>query len=46
MPRPTTGRRPSGAGFICEPATLEGATDITGLGGWRAWLASCASDPV
>ena len=46
MPRPTTGRRPSGAGFICEPATLEGATDIAGLGGWRAWLASCASDPV
>jgi allophanate hydrolase len=27
-------------GFICEPAALEGATDITGYGGWRAWLAS------
>ncbi|HGP6117863.1 TPA: hypothetical protein ACLNXZ_003718, partial [Vibrio cholerae O1] len=33
-------------GFICEEGALAGATDITGLGGWRAWLASCASDPV
>lgn len=27
-------------GFICEAAGLEGATDITGFGGWRAYLAS------
>ena len=25
--------------FICEPAALEGATDITHLGGWRAYIA-------
>lgn len=25
-------------GFICEPAALEGATDITRFGGWRAYL--------
>ncbi|SIR02330.1 allophanate hydrolase [Sphaerotilus natans] len=33
-------------GFICEPAALEGATDITRFGGWRAWLTACASHPV
>ncbi len=27
-------------GFICEPAGLAGATDITAFGGWRAYLAS------
>jgi len=27
-------------GFICEPAELEGATDITHFGGWRAYLQS------
>lgn len=27
-------------GFICEPRGVEGATDITHLGGWRAYLAS------
>jgi allophanate hydrolase len=27
-------------GFLCEPAALAGATDITASGGWRAWLAS------
>ena len=27
-------------GFICEGYGLEGATDITACGGWRAWLAS------
>lgn len=27
-------------GFICEGLGLEGATDITEYGGWRAWLAS------
>ena len=26
-------------GFICEPAGLTGATDITALGGWRNYLA-------
>jgi allophanate hydrolase len=27
-------------GFTCEPVALEGATDITDFGGWRAYLAS------
>jgi allophanate hydrolase len=27
-------------GFICEPIGLEGATEITSFGGWRAYLAS------
>ena len=27
-------------GFLCESAGLEGATDITTFGGWRAWLDS------
>lgn len=26
-------------GFVCEPAGLSGATDITALGGWRNYLA-------
>lgn len=26
-------------GFVCEGYGLEGATDITRFGGWRAWLA-------
>jgi allophanate hydrolase len=26
------------SGFICEGYGLQGATDITGYGGWRAWL--------
>lgn len=29
----------SEAGFICEAGGLDGATDITGDGGWRAYLA-------
>jgi allophanate hydrolase len=29
-------------GFICEPAALEGAVDITAHGGWRAYRASSA----
>ncbi|MEP7057647.1 MAG: allophanate hydrolase [Caldimonas sp.] len=29
-------------GFLCEAHALEGATDITAHGGWRAWLASRA----
>jgi len=27
------------SGFVCESAGLEGASDITHLGSWRAWLA-------
>ena len=27
-------------GFVCEPAALEGAKDISQYGGWRAYLAS------
>lgn len=26
------------SGFICEGYGLQGATDITAYGGWRAWL--------
>ncbi len=29
-------------GFVCEPAALAGATDISHFGGWRAYLASRA----
>ena len=29
-------------GFICEGIGIEGATDITHFGGWRAWLAAGA----
>ncbi|HVK30322.1 MAG TPA: hypothetical protein VM575_18430 [Nocardioides sp.] len=32
------------SGFVCEPIGLEGARDITGYGGWRAYLAGI--DPV
>ena len=28
------------SGFICEPAGLSGAQDISAFGGWRAWLKS------
>ncbi|MCX5209323.1 allophanate hydrolase [Kitasatospora sp. NBC_00240] len=28
------------AGFLCEPAALAGAEDITGYGGWRGYLAA------
>ena len=27
-------------GFLCEPIALEGATDISHLGGWRSYIAS------
>jgi allophanate hydrolase len=27
-------------GFICEPAALDGAPDISACGGWRAYMAS------
>jgi len=29
-------------GFVAEPRALTGATDITDLGGWRAFIASRA----
>lgn len=29
-------------GFVCEPAGLEGAVDITDHGGWRRWLERAA----
>lgn len=32
-------------GFLCEPLALEGATDISALGGWRAYMASRAGGP-
>ncbi|MCX7229980.1 MAG: allophanate hydrolase [Burkholderiales bacterium] len=27
-------------GFLCEPHALEGAREVTGFGGWRAYIAS------
>jgi allophanate hydrolase len=27
-------------GFVAEPRALDGAADITNLGGWRAYIAS------
>ena len=27
-------------GFVCEPYALEGAKEISHLGGWRAYIAS------
>jgi allophanate hydrolase len=27
-------------GFLCEPSGIDGAQEITGLGGWRAYLES------
>ncbi len=32
----------SAHGFLCEPAGLTGARDITSHGGWRAWLGAAA----
>jgi allophanate hydrolase len=29
-------------GFLCEPAALESAVDITAVGGWRAYLGAGA----
>ncbi|HEX5373088.1 MAG TPA: allophanate hydrolase [Aquabacterium sp.] len=31
-------------GFICEPAGLQGALDISHFGGWRAYMAQRAAD--
>ena len=33
-------------GFLCEGHALEGARDITALGGWRAYLASLSAAPA
>ena len=33
-------------GFLCEPLALQGASDISHLGGWRAWIAATRSAPV
>ena len=30
-------------GFVAEPRALDGAEDITALGGWRAYVASRAA---
>jgi len=30
-------------GFIAEPRAAAGAEEITGFGGWKAWLASKSS---
>jgi allophanate hydrolase len=30
------------SGFICEPCAIEEAVDISGFGGWRAYLDSLA----
>ncbi len=30
-------------GFVCEPAALDGARDISSFGGWRAYLQSLAA---
>ena len=30
-------------GFICEPAGLDGATDVTEFGGWRSYLSASAA---
>ena len=31
-------------GFLCEPLALDGAQDITALGGWRSYIASLKPD--
>lgn len=33
-------------GFLCEPLALQGATDITPLGGWRAYIASITPQQI
>jgi allophanate hydrolase len=32
-------------GFVAEPRAIEGARDITSMGGWRAYVASMSSTP-
>ena len=33
-------------GFLCEPAAVRGAADITSFGGWRAWLGRERGGPL
>ena len=33
-------------GFVCEPYAVEGATDISQFGGWRAYLQQLSASPV
>jgi allophanate hydrolase len=33
-------------GFVCEPAGLEGAIDISAFGGWRAYCEHVAGAPA
>jgi allophanate hydrolase len=33
-------------GFICEPRAVQGATDVTGFGGWRAYIVSRQVPPL
>ena len=33
-------------GFVCEPAALDGARDISEFGGWRAYLQSLQQEPA
>jgi allophanate hydrolase len=33
-------------GFVCEPAGLEGAIDISAFGGWRAYCEHVARAPT
>jgi allophanate hydrolase len=33
------------AGFLCEPISIGGATDISSFGGWRAYRAATATPP-
>ncbi|HEY6133590.1 MAG TPA: allophanate hydrolase [Rubrivivax sp.] len=33
-------------GFVCEPYAIEGATDISRFGGWRAYLQQLSASPV
>ncbi|WP_225850153.1 allophanate hydrolase [Streptomyces sp. HPF1205] len=51
LPRPMTLGRveladgTTATGFLCEPEALEGTRDITGFGGWRAYLAAGGAAP-
>jgi allophanate hydrolase len=33
-------------GFLCEPLALEGATNISHFGGWRAYIASLQTSSI
>ena len=43
VPDPKTYRMADGStvkGFVCEPAALDGAPDVSAFGGWRAYCES------